>query len=618
MQDPNTIKLNEAQETPLDDGRTPPPPLKEWTVMFLFAGDNELAPLLVSQLKEIKGALSHDKVNVVVQFDPSAPGVATKLLHVNRRANGRASQNGHGILQSMDEDTIRAGDIFEGRGLASKRMKEALAGSDSVPALEALKNFLGYCRENLPAKNYVLFLVGHGLVVGNDAFLPDKHPNSAVTLADLGKSLEEFQTEDGGTALQLLVLHSCAMSAIEVAYELKGRAKYVLGSEGISYVGSMPYGKMLRELFAIQTAARSKAVNVEELVEEFYAQALANITDFILTGYSLDLALCSLETDRYDKLTEKIKELVSHLKSALLTERGREMILLAHWDAQSYWEENYTDLYDFCHRLKRRCESLLPALKESEETETLAKLAAACGAVRYLLSPKGARERAAYEEWLQSPEGEPERRTYGEKLPEPVILHADNFGTKYQYSHGLSVYFPWSAPVDDGPPPPAPVAPRSKRRAPETTGTGALQKYAEYRFSKEFGEDGWVEFLKLYFEKTKRQWRSQEESEEFGQSEGVEGQSAERGILALSFHAGALAKESGSYDGTKESGSYGDCSCPTIKNYPTEGVPTGEAAPEEVTLESLTMGVEKKNGRKKREFEVKAFACSPAVLKSIK
>jgi hypothetical protein len=626
-------KPDNATETKSDER----PAVKDWTVMFLFASDNELAPLIISQLKAIKDAHSHPKVNVIVQFDPCAGGVATKLLHVNRNGGHTSGARESSAVSNMDDDTIRWKEINEKRGKASERMKAALQNSDTVPALAALENFLGYCRENFPARNYALFLVGHGLVVGNDSFLPDQHPVSAVTLRDLGRVLKKFSTKRH--TLQLLALHSCAMSAVEVAYELRGTARYMLGSEGVSYVGSYPYRNLLVKLFntikEVDETARKAGpndpevkVDVEELVEKLYTHSLHNATDFILTGYSLDLALCSLEKEKYAPLTEKISRLVSLLKKAVVIEPGRELILLAHWEAQSYWDENYTDLYDFCLCLERKCrklatildrgvlpsdeieklralgakddeasESLVTMLNRSEklrrEAKKLRTLADACDDVKLVLSPNKAESRA--ERFKQ------------------IVVRADNFGTKYQYSHGLSVYFPWSKPLVDEQPPPAPVAPRVRQRKPKPTdkdfatpANRVLSNYAKYKFSDpdEFGEHTWLSFLNVYFTATQRESRRVEDVADW--QEDINGRKgvcldAVREAKSREFHAGALAKETGAY--AKETGAYGDCSCPSIKNYP--------AGP-------VVFDDRKKAGRKKeKEVEVKDFACTRGVLTDI-
>ena len=561
-----------------------------WTVMFLFAADNELAPLLVSQVKTIRNAGFHRSVDVLVHFDPNERGAPTRLMHVNRKnRKNHPERTSIGIgrdsfVHNMGEDTVRSDDIDGNRGPGSRAMKEALKGPERVTASDALKNFLNYCVENHRAENYMLFLFGHGLVVGNDAFLPDEHPRSAVTLVDLRKILEDFAAAvKNHGKFQLLALHSCAMSAVEVAYELRDTAQFMIGAEGSSYVGSMPYQNLLMKTFnALEDSDKGK--DVAELVDKLYFHAMHNCTDFALAGFSLDLALCSLERDRYEPLTADITRLVARLKRALDSVRGREAILLAHWDAQSYWDENYTDLFDFCRRLKIRCESqlgtldkclsLLGALGEGggageaaeererlrRDAEVLRELAAACGKVTGRLKPKN----------------EDELGDWGG----PIILQSTSVGHKYQYSHGLSVYFPWSTPLADEPAPALPVALQSRRRATAPTAADALARYAEYAFSgKEFGDDSWLSFLKDYFVKTRRDSRKREDKED-RLARGVPLEEAEpqerAGTVAAivadlshAFHLAELSKPTG--EASKPTGESGStCSCPSIKNYETE------------------------------------------------
>ncbi|MDQ3917789.1 MAG: clostripain-related cysteine peptidase, partial [Acidobacteriota bacterium] len=304
--------------------------LKEWTVMFFFAGDNSLSPLIVSQLKAIKDAGFHPGVNVLAHYDSNEPGVPIKILNVNRKRikegqEGRplrrdgspprpfvVGDNRDPFILNMADDTITSDDIDpDARGFTAEIKKE-MDTADSVSALKALKNFIGFCGENYKAKNYLLFLVGHGLVVGRDTFLPDDNPASSVKLSEMRGALERFNEDiakDGGT-LQLLALHSCSMSAAEVAYELRGQAKYMMSSEGISYIGSWPYRQLLMKLFrnVIRTrggdpdsidestgeakplAAGTHVETVDELMKKLFDLTYNNAKDFALSGYSLDLS----------------------------------------------------------------------------------------------------------------------------------------------------------------------------------------------------------------------------------------------------------------------------------------------------------------------------------------
>ena len=61
----------------------------------------------------------------------------------------------------------------------------------------------------------MLFLVGHGMIVGRDAFLPDENPNSGISLVNLGQILWNFSEEvrEKGEEFELVGMPSCSMSA---------------------------------------------------------------------------------------------------------------------------------------------------------------------------------------------------------------------------------------------------------------------------------------------------------------------------------------------------------------------------------------------------------------------
>ncbi len=544
---------------------------KEWTLMFFFAGDNELAPLVVPELKGIKDAGFHGNIDVLVHFDTNALKVPTRVYNVNRDRKGvrmRAPNKdpfviGDGndpFVRNMQEDEIdldNPDDIKGGnRRPSSKALLNALRDGNEVPADVALANFIGFCRESHPAKRYMLFLLGHGIVVGNDAFLPDNTPKSAVTLKRLGEILKKFTEEIGeDSTFELLGLHSCSMSSIEVAYELKGTAKYMMASEGPQYVGSFPYRQMMKKTFnhlkKAKEAARNAPLDIQDLVEKLYFLTLHNGTDFMLAGYSTDLALCNLDSTIVSGVKKPIQNLVKILKKGLkdsskpnrsadakLGRRIKELVLLAHWQSQSYWGETYTDLFDFCHCLREMC-----------DTRQLKPLKDACGDVIRTLDMKKSRMRS-------------------ERFNR-LIIRSENFGTEVQYSHGLSVYFPWSRPVETV---------RDPNAKPEDEVKGTLERYAEYDFTSDLGKNSsWLSFLQTYFDETQRPSRPEEDnqvSKDGEDEDAVElGQTA-RADAEESFNRGGVLS---GFD--KIAPSVGPppdkiappigvgCSCPSIKNY---------------------------------------------------
>lgn len=530
-------------------------PENDWTVMFFLAGDNSLAPSLIPQLKAIKEAGFQQKTKVIVRYDPSEKGARTGIFDVNRerkrgpRAPRAVAGDGQGsFVRNMLEDELLIKELKAAKGPAAERLANEAAKPDTTPADKALEDFLEYCVANHAAKHYLLFLVGHGMVVGNDAFLPDDRPATGVSLKRLEEVLRGFsqQARDAKGALELLALHSCSMSAVEVAYQLKGTARYMMASEGISFVGSLPYRQLMKKMINAVDGADGRDMSegeMRELMSDLYDHCLFNSADFTVAGFSADLALCDLgDQSKFDRLTEALRGLTRALRAALKTPGGGDLIQLAHLKAQSYWQESYTDLYDLCRCIERGC----AGRAELDGLKT-----AALGVIAELeISRDGA---AKFDR---------------------LVVRSEHIGPTYQYSHGLSVFFPWSRPVADG-------------------GEDVLKTYEGYEFTKalkpsEQEDDSWLAFLKDYFDLTRRPVRRGDRDADApaaGYDERTPSQKAldklaeapfqPMGPFAPAVAGVALAGPDGkaspamAKSSPADSGG-GSCNCATIKNYTLE------------------------------------------------
>ena len=499
------------------------PVKNDWTIMFYFATDNELSLLNISQIKSVKDAGYQKSTELLLFFDSSEKGVPTRLFNVNkaRKGNPPTTSIGDGkdpFIRSFLQDEVLPKDMHPSVGPATAALVQKLKVPDSMTAGESLANFLGFCRENNPARHYILFLVGHGMIVANDTFLPDANPQSAIGLVELGQILNDFKSKlDRGDEFELIGFHSCSMSALEVACELKDTAKYMIASEGMSYVGTFPYRQLMKKIFNVTEKGLTQA-SVQELTQRIYELSLHNAPDFAFSGYSHDLTLCSLASDKINQLLDPLRRLVDNLKGSLDNRRGRELILLAHLRSQSFWGEAYTDIFDFCRCLVEHCDPSDPFQ---------ASLARDCEAVQQAFEPKGF---------------------------DGLVVLSDNFGWQYQFCRGLSIYFPWSPPLGD-------------------VNNDPLKHYASYAFHRDMGEGhSWLEFLEAYWEATMRPVDDRNSTELFDQILNTSPQStifesfADRGTGGSFFDirrvlAGALNKPTG------VSGL--DCGCNSIKNFHT-------------------------------------------------
>src|SRR4030095_12114390 len=143
---------------------------------------------------------------------------------------------------------------------------------------------------------------------------------------------------------------------------------------------------------------------------------------------------------------------------------AKDSILLSHLDSQSYFGENYSHLYDFCDRLQEQ--------KRSPGNG----IVTACKAVTKLLSSE-----TCDRTQKKDPDG---------LFHKPVVF-SDYYGPAFQHSNGLSIFFPWQAPIEK-----------------------VMRNYQKYKFTGDLGADSWMSFLNDYFSTTKRPMNGEPLSED--------------------------------------------------------------------------------------------------------
>ncbi|HEX6648858.1 MAG TPA: clostripain-related cysteine peptidase [Pyrinomonadaceae bacterium] len=676
---------------------------KEWTLMFYFASDNPLASTIVSQLKALKDAGFHPDANVIARFDPHAVKTPVHTFDVNALNKfWYPGQSQVGFVRNnpyvrdlvldrlWEDDKIRdlvtknvKGD--PGTEFNPPRPSPAMSGEQTPK--EALPSFLNFCRDKYPARHYLLFILGHGQVVGNDTLLfDDNAAEHSVKLTELGQILRDFNTsvkreQDEPGVVEMIGLHSCSMSAMEVAYELHDAANYLLASQGPSYVGSWPYKQILLRIFndlnsrlttddingthqgrngtesllkkladgeeaaalfvrgelehdtrtaldafktnkqvaedvikvvvrdlnqilddekiaranafmhvgatngisqlrnadlqgvnlrrfnrlllaeAFPEIARYPKLDIEKLLNKIFYYCVYNSFDFQLAGYPYELCLTNLT--KVPETRERINALADSLVAGLKDEtdlRARQIIQLAHLDAQSFYQEDYVDLYDFCFSFRNRVKetNILP---DSETAD--GSIADTDVEFKRKIDPDSVLGKICQE--CKNMMDVLEKAKDPENAKDHLILNAAFSGPAFQYSHGLSIYFPWSEPVAD---------------------EMWDEHYAKYTLAK---NTNWRDFLAVYFERTMRKTRDDEmkaagltgpDSRDTGHRGALTDASTSEKVLALIGQVGAhvLAGDGGRLQKPgpdHPTGRFGPddptgaaCNCATIKNYP--------------------------------------------------
>ncbi len=361
--------------------------VRDWTIMIYLAGDNNLSDEMIWALKEMYRVGIDCNCHVAAQFDPSAINFSPRRYYLDKLAHDLDST-------SCDVDGILELDALR-KTLASDGSEPDLNQENSANPL-VLSGFLDQVLRDMKAEHHMLILSGHGSgAMGG--LLEDHNPYGRLTLPSLGRALSVVHGSLHGKKIDILGLDSCTMGMVEVAHEVRDNVEYLVGAEGFVRNTGWPYHRLLESL--------RRRLQPPQLAEEIVNNYFHYYSDFLAADVSTDQSVVHIGAESWDDCL--IHEM-SGLSQSLCSELGkakndtvRNALVLAHWEAQSFNNEQHVDLYDFCERLTHY-------LPES----AYGRIRNHCGAIR----------------------------TNWQRIV-PLSTHS---GPLYQYAHGLSIYFPWS------------------------------------------------------------------------------------------------------------------------------------------------------------------------------
>jgi hypothetical protein len=402
---------------------------KEWTIMIYMAGDNNLAVDMAYAMEQIKNvaAAGADSPNLFVYYDGNSPSIPTLYCDFSEPGNARY---------------VRSYKVPNKTFQVPKKENENAANPRSI------LNFIDWCVNKVDvedsngeisygrrAQKYALIFSGHSLGFQDIGLFKDETSGKSMKMADFydmlqglvsgKKELQEISAanhwlaEDQdlehpllGKKLDLLGFDSCVMGMLEVGYQFNLVAKTMIASEGSVPSAGWTYAKILGCL------AREHNSNVDArgVAELFVREFIHSQDSYTVGGVSVDMAAWDLGrlnrlADAFDELAAALVECFDDAQSRVYRQMERA-ILHVHWKCQSYMYDQNVDLGDFCELLDRECGLIVEEIGESDDTEVLKRVQKEC-------------------------------RNVLKELQKAVILSGFS-GGGYQYSNGISVFFPWS------------------------------------------------------------------------------------------------------------------------------------------------------------------------------
>jgi hypothetical protein len=402
---------------------------KEWTIMIYMAGDNNLAVDMAYAMEQIKGVAAEgaDSPNLFVYYDGNSPSIPTLYCDFSEPRRPRY---------------VRSYKVPDKLYPVPARQNENAADKKSIV------NFVDWCVNKVEvvsesgeitngrrAQKYAMIFSGHSLGFQDIGLFKDETSGKSMKMSDLYIVLErlvctqeeldrdarkaglkgDLLRQDTklllGQKLDLLGFDSCVMGMLEVGYQFERAAKTMIASEGSVPNAGWTYAKILGCL-----TRRDGNTDCWHVAADFVRNFIKTQDSYTVGGVSVDMAAWDLSrmpdvTRAFDALAEVLIACFENPDTRVYRQMER-IILQAHWKSQTYMYDQNVDIGDFCELLARECSLVIDELGGGEDLEILHEVQDKCRGVL-------------------------------DELKKAVILSGFSGGA-YQYSNGMSAFFPWS------------------------------------------------------------------------------------------------------------------------------------------------------------------------------
>ncbi|MCE7872524.1 hypothetical protein DYH09_19385 [bacterium CPR1] len=324
----------------------------DWTVLVLLNGNNDLEANVTRDLVELEQVGSTNRVRLVAQLTRGPQ----ELVHQREEKPKPSKLDG-------DWEGTRRYEVARSPGTGRKRSLESTVISQhdnqdhGQPS--TLSDFLRWGVESYPAEHYLVVVGDHGKGFLGTGF--DEVHKSTLQMPELRQALEQ-----SGLKPDVLVLDACLMGQLEVAYELKGRAGYLVGSEEIVGRDGLPHVDVLGWLAAHpESTGRELAETMVELAEnDQIARMDENRPDAAVQLSALDLGQVEAVRKACDRLAGLLME-DRVPRSTLKYLIGRTQRF--NPDSEARPERDFRDLGHFADRLLGSSKVTDPLVRQAAE-----------------------------------------------------------------------------------------------------------------------------------------------------------------------------------------------------------------------------------------------------------
>ncbi len=388
--------------------------MNDWTIMVYMAGDNNLSENMAYALEDLRkfsetlGNSKENKMNLLSYFDSNSLTAPTYFIDYSA---GKIKKRAFGAGNSQNENP-------EGNSSSAT----------------SIVDFVRWCiiEQKRTAQNYAIIFSGHSFGFHGTSFLRDETSGGFITISDFRWALEQCTKKYLKKEIAILGFDSCVMSMLEIGFELKDVAQTMVASEGSLPNSGWSYAPLLGKIATeINKKIKKNVANkyfksgeyVKDVAKSFVSTYIEEHTKLVIGGRSVDISAWDLDkvkplgkaVNRLGAELNKLLYLVDKVQNETLTNEDiwtfselKKIILQSHYDSQTYMHEQCVDIEDFCKRLLIELK-LIEGDKKSAVFKDLKKLC------KKIIS-----------------------------LVDKCVIKSGFSGDEYQFSNGISLYFPWS------------------------------------------------------------------------------------------------------------------------------------------------------------------------------
>jgi hypothetical protein len=343
---------------------------KAWTILLWIAGDNNLSDFGSVDLGELKQVGSGRNLNLVAQYDQS--GVAGTRRFFLRKGTTLEADAVADLGETNTGDPKVAIDFFTW-GIKTYPSKHVMcvfwnhgSGIDETDVYARARALAPGGRAGAPdgragaaapplsrqharaiaasALSRALFASTIDQAVRMKAIAYDDTSRDFLDNKELANVLEAVTTSTG-KKIDVIGFDACLMNMLEIGYELRGSASYIVGSEETEPGDGWPYDRVAAA--ANRATSSTPGALVKSIVKKYIASYATNPDEDRVTQSAVNLAKADVVADRVDKLAAAC---IANLQAASDYMAFSQSVNTA----LRFEMRDFVDLGDLCRQLVQR------------------------------------------------------------------------------------------------------------------------------------------------------------------------------------------------------------------------------------------------------------------------